>query len=253
MTFGDCDLSSWLEFKQIDRDCEQRLSNNVEILVAQTSVIMKLSILALLMTSAAAFAPSSVEVRYTVPQHGDACHIVWFELSFMGFSSSIFCFQRSATALNSMDRRSAFSAVTGAAAVVAAAPQLAFADGAVSAATVQKARAVYGSRIYDLKSAVDSGNFDAVAGEKNAFILFNSGAYPTAKSKAEKKAAIEGTNAIFAAVKSGDKAALKSAYSSYIAANGITPLPTVDNSTGQGYSSDYDYRRLSSAGAIYVR
>lgn len=152
-----------------------------------------------------------------------------------------------------MDRRSAFGAVAGAAAVVAAAPQLAFADGAVSAASVGKARAVYGGRIADLKKAVESGNFDAVSDEKNAFILFNSGAYPTAKDKANKKAAIEGTNAIFAAVKSGDKGALKSAYTSYVSSNDIKPLPSVDPQTGQGYSSDYDYRRLTNAGAIYVR
>lgn len=151
-----------------------------------------------------------------------------------------------------MDRRAAFGAIAGAAAVVAA-PQFASADGAVSAATVQKARQVYGNRIYNLKSAVDSGNFDAIIGEKNAFILFNSGAYPTAKDKSAKKAAIAATNAIFAAVKSGDKGALKSAYATYVASNNIQPLPDVSSSGGQGYSSDFDYRRLTKAGAIYVR
>lgn len=150
-----------------------------------------------------------------------------------------------------MDRRAAFTTIAGAA-VVTVAPQLAFADGAVSAASRLKARTVYGNRIYDLKAAVDAGNFDAVAAEKSAFILFNSGAYAKDKTGA-KQAAIEGTNAIFAAIKAGDKAALKSAYSKYVASNEITALPKVDNQKGQGYSSDFDYRRGTSAGAIYVR
>jgi hypothetical protein len=152
-----------------------------------------------------------------------------------------------------MDRRSAFGAIAGAAAVVAAAPQLALADGAVSAATIQKARQVYGNRILDLKKAVDAGNFDAIVEEKNAFVLFNSGAYPTPKDKAEKKKAVALTNDIFSAIKKGDKAALKTAYGAYVAENDITPLPVVDPNKGQGYSSDYDYRRLTKAGAIYVR
>lgn len=153
-----------------------------------------------------------------------------------------------------MDRRAAFGAIAGsAAAVVVAAPQLAFADGAVGKQTKEKARLVYGDRIYKLKAAVEAGNFDAVAAEKSAFVLFNSGTYPTAKDKALKAEAVAGTNAIFKAVKSGDKAALKSAYSSYIASNGIKALPAVDANKGQGYSSDFDYRRLTKAGAIYVR
>lgn len=152
-----------------------------------------------------------------------------------------------------MDRRGAFGAIAGAAAVVAA-PQFAMADGAVSASTITKARQVYGGRIAALKNDVDAGNFDAVAEEKNAFILFNSGAYPTAKDKAAKAEAVAGTNAIFKAIKAGDKAGLKDAYKTYMAANEIKSFPVVkDNSNGQGYSSDFDYRRGTSAGVIYVR
>ena len=44
-----------------------------------------------------------------------------------------------------------------------------------------------------------SGDFAAVADEKNAFVLFNSGAYPAIKDKSKKAEAIAGTNAIFAA------------------------------------------------------
>jgi Photosystem II Psb31 protein len=150
-----------------------------------------------------------------------------------------------------MDRRSAVSQVAFTAAAAAgalAAPQLALADGAVSAATKQRATAVYGGKIAALKSAVDSGNFSAVADEKNAFILFNSGAYPTAKDKSSKAAAVAATNDIFKAVKAGDKAGLKKAYDSYVASNGIKPLPALTVDKGQGFGSDYDYRARTVAG-----
>mmetsp|Transcript_23887 Transcript_23887/g.40560 ORF Transcript_23887/g.40560 Transcript_23887/m.40560 type:complete len:185 (-) Transcript_23887:118-672(-) len=161
--------------------------------------------------------------------------------------------QRAVSTLEAVNRRSALGDIAFVAAAAVAAPSIASADGAVSSATKTKAKVVYGSRIAALKSAVDSGDFVAVAQEKNAFILFNSGVYPTAKDKAAKSAAVEGTNAIFAAVKSKDAAALKSAYSAYIDANGVTDLPAVDSSTGQGYSSDYSYLAKTKAAAIYVR
>ena len=147
----------------------------------------------------------------------------------------------------SMDRRSAISTF-GIAAATAAAPMAALADGAVSAASVGRARGIYGNRIAALKDAVASGDFGAVAAEKNAFILFNSGAYPTAKVKGKKAAAIAGTNDIFAAIRSKDKSALSSAYSKYIADNEINALPSVSADGGQGYSGDYDYKARSSAG-----
>lgn len=151
-----------------------------------------------------------------------------------------------------MDRRATFGQLAVAAAAFSL-PQMAMADGAVSAATIEKARNVYGDRIAALKGAVEKGDFGAVAEEKNAFILFNSGVYPGSKLKAKKAAAIAGTNAIFAAVKSGDKAALKKAYSEYTASNEIKPLPAVSNKNGQGYSTDFNYRSRTKAGAIYVR
>jgi len=141
-----------------------------------------------------------------------------------------------------LDRRAAFGQIATGAAVVAGLPQLALADGAVSAATKERSRAVYGNRIAQLKSAVDKGDFGAVAEEKNAFVLFNSGAYPAAKDKSKKSEAIQGTNAIFAAIKNKDSAALKSAYKNYIASNEIKELPKVDPQKGQGYSADFDYR-----------
>ena len=152
-----------------------------------------------------------------------------------------------------MDRRGAFGQIAAAAAVVTGVPAIASADGAVSPATKMKAKAVYGNKIAMLKDAVSSGDFGKIVDEKNAFILFNSGAYPSAKVKAEKEAAIAGTNAIFAAIRSKDKAALKSAYDSYVASNGIKAPAAIDASYGQGYSSDYDYRVRTNQASIYVR
>ena len=141
-----------------------------------------------------------------------------------------------------MDRRAAFGQIATGAAVVAGLPQLALADGAVSGATKERAKAVYGNRIAQLKAAVDKGDFGAVADEKNAFVLYNSGAYPMAKDKSKKSEAINETNAIFAAIKNKDSAALKAAYKQYVASNDIKEFPKVDPQKGQGYSTDYDYR-----------
>lgn len=157
--------------------------------------------------------------------------------------------QRSSTAMSmEMDRRAAFGQIAAAGAAIAAIPSVANADGAVSAASINRARGIYGDRIAALEAAVAKGDFAAVAAEKNAFILFNSGAYPTTKDKANKAAAIDGTNKIFAAIRSKDTGALKSAYGDYVKANSISPLPNVDSATGQGYSSDYDFRVRSKAG-----
>jgi Photosystem II Psb31 protein len=155
--------------------------------------------------------------------------------------------------LNSVDRRAAFGQIAVGAAVVAGLPQFAVADGAVSAATISRAKFTHGSKIAALKSAVEKGDLEAVAAEKNSFILFNSGAYPTAKDKALKKAAIADTNAIFSAVRSGDKSALKSAYSKYVSANKIKPAPAVSAKNGQGYSGDFDYKVRTSAGYVFER
>ncbi len=139
-----------------------------------------------------------------------------------------------------MDRRSAFGQIATAGAVLAGVPAIASADGAVSGASIGRARGIYGSRIAALKSAVEAGDFKAIADEKNAFVLFNSGAYANNKSK--KKAAIAGTNKIFSAIRSGDKAAVKAAYAEYTAANEIKDLTASTTVDGQTYSGDFDYR-----------
>jgi len=51
-------------------------------------------------------------------------------------------------------------------------PSVAFADGAVSSATVQRARGVYGQRVAALKDAVAKGDFGAVLDEKNIYLLY---------------------------------------------------------------------------------
>mmetsp|Transcript_24273 Transcript_24273/g.73028 ORF Transcript_24273/g.73028 Transcript_24273/m.73028 type:complete len:224 (+) Transcript_24273:177-848(+) len=83
----------------------------------------------------------------------------------------------SARASPKLDRRAALQQSLGVVAGALALPQVASADGAVSTATVQRSRGIYGGRIAALKDAVAKGDFAAVADEKNAFLLFNSGAY----------------------------------------------------------------------------
>mmetsp|Transcript_12940 Transcript_12940/g.15175 ORF Transcript_12940/g.15175 Transcript_12940/m.15175 type:complete len:182 (-) Transcript_12940:202-747(-) len=158
--------------------------------------------------------------------------------------------ESTSTALN-MDRRVAFGQIAAAGAAIISMPSIASADGSVSATTIQRAKGIYGSRIADLKGAVEAGDFAAVASEKNAFILYNSGAYP--KNKPKKAIAVTGTNAIFAAIRAGDKAALKTAYGSYVTANGINGLPDMTNDKGQGFSNDFDFKRSTKAGSIYQR
>jgi len=156
--------------------------------------------------------------------------------------------ERTSTSL-AMDRRTAATQIATTAAVLSGLPSLALADGARSAATEARARGIYGQRIVGLESAVNSGDFGAVAAEKNAFILFNSGAI---SDKAKKAEAVKGTNAIFAAIRAKDASALKSAYSAYKSANDLKVI-TASTDQGQGYSSDYDWKTRTPAGTIYVR
>merc|ERR1719356_459528 len=148
--------------------------------------------------------------------------------------------ERAATALN-MDRRAAMGGIA-AAAGIAAMPGMALADGATNTASIQRAKYVYGVRISALKDAVSKGDFAAVAGEKNAFILYNSGAYPGSKNKQKKSDAIAATNKIFQAIRDKDQAALKAAYTAYIKTVDMSDYSAISADQGQGYSADYDYR-----------
>lgn len=152
-----------------------------------------------------------------------------------------------------MDRRGAFGQIATAAAVVAGVPAMASADGAVSSATRTKAKSVYGNRIAELKKAVDAGDFGAIVEEKNAFILFNSGVFPTPKDKAQKKEAIAMTNAIFSGIRAGDKAAVKTAYDNYVKKYDIKTFAAMKAKGGQTYSGDFAYFVKTDAAEVYVR
>ena len=151
------------------------------------------------------------------------------------------------TSLN-MDRRSAGIQIAAGAATLAGLPSLALADGARSGATQLRSLGIYGQRIAALESAVNSGDFGAVAAEKNAFILFNSGALP----KKDQAAAVKQTNEIFAAIRAKDSGALKKAYSAYKTSNEIAVVK-VEKNEGQGFTSDLHYFSRTPAGAIYQR
>eukprot|EP00611_Tribonema_gayanum_P006442 TRINITY_DN1572_c0_g2_i3.p1 TRINITY_DN1572_c0_g2~~TRINITY_DN1572_c0_g2_i3.p1 ORF type:complete len:159 (-),score=66.64 TRINITY_DN1572_c0_g2_i3:315-791(-) len=149
-------------------------------------------------------------------------------------------------------RRAVLQTVFTAAAVAAVAiPELAFADGAVSEATVQRAKGIYGDKVLSLAGAVKAGNFEAVAAEKNAITLLASGGFGMS-SKADKKQAQALKNAIFAAIDTKNAAALQSAYGDLIKLAKI-PASTGGGGDTQGYSSDYDWKARTAKGTIYVR
>ena len=96
----------------------------------------------------------------------------------------------------------------------------------------------------------------AVADEKNAFILFNSGAYQlkTPAAKAAKAVAQEGTADIFAAVDAKDAGKLKAAYAAYTKNAGIDLSPAKESVMGgQGFGSDYDWKNRTPKGTVYQR
>merc|ERR1711957_556767 len=97
------------------------------------------------------------------------------------------------------------------------------------------------------------GDFTAVADEKNAFILFNSGAFPGTKNKGKKSEAIAATNAIFQAIRGKDKKALQEAYAGYLKTVDMSDYEAISAEDGQGYSADYDYRVRTKQAAIWVR
>lgn len=117
-----------------------------------------------------------------------------------------------------------------------------------------RARGIYGGRIAELKGAAEAGDFAAFEAEKNAFTLFVSGGYRT-KSKEQKAAIKEKEAAIFAAVKAGDKAALKTSYAAFIKEGEvINPFGGCEKyTTCQGASNDYDWKMRTKKGAVYQR
>ena len=117
--------------------------------------------------------------------------------------------------------------ITGAGAAVAAAPLAAFADGASSKAVLDRARAIYGSRVARLVDASP----EAILEEKNAFTLFTTGAYRSAAAKPTqaKLAALQKT--ALAAAKSGDKAGANAAVKEFVKVGEIRVLDTIEGAT----------------------
>ena len=151
------------------------------------------------------------------------------------------------------DRRAVLSTIASVGALSALAPA-AFADGAVSAATVARARGIYGARISALKvrpppnlpgrppaenrargaarssapranltralpsacaqEAAAKGDLGAFEAERGVFDIFASSGYARTSIE-EKKAVKAGVASIYAAVKAGDKAALKTSYDAF--------------------------------------
>merc|ERR1719353_1979454 len=113
-----------------------------------------------------------------------------------------------------------------------------FATGAAALAPA-RSRGIYGGRIAALSGAVSKGDFAAVADEKNAFILFNSGAYQL-KTPAAKAAKAAGK--------------LKAAYAAYTKNAGIDLSPGKESVMGgQGFGSDYDWKNRTPKGTVYQR
>lgn len=148
-------------------------------------------------------------------------------------------------------RREVMEQAAGVMGAILIAPKPALADGAVSPATAQRAKGIYGARIAALKGAVEKGDFAAVEEEKTAFTLFNSGAFKT-NSKEAKAASVKATDSILAACASKDKAALKSSYDAFMK-NAKIDTSSIDLSYGQGYASEFDWKARTNKGVIYQR
>ena len=140
-------------------------------------------------------------------------------------------------------------------AAATALPNAASADGAVSAATVARSRGIYGGRIAELKDAVAKGDFEAVLAEKNAFDLFNSGAYAqkSAITKAQKAIAVTETKNIMEAIATKNPNQLKTAYAAYMKNANIDASAVNSIMDGQGYSTEYDWKVRTKKGTIYQR
>jgi len=121
----------------------------------------------------------------------------------------------------SFGRRELFAAAAGAAAF---APLAAFADGASSPAVLERARSIYGSRVFRLQksSAAD------ILEEKNVFTLFRTGAYRSAAFKDTTKELASIEKKIVKAAKAGDSAGAQAAIKDFIKIGDIREIDIVD-------------------------
>jgi len=122
-----------------------------------------------------------------------------------------------------LGRREVFSL---AAAAATMAPLSAVADGASSAAVLERSRQIYGSRVARLADASP----EEIIEEKNAFTLFTTGAYPrtgnSASKDTQKQLAALSKKALAAATK-GDKAGANAAVKEFIALGKIKEVDTI--------------------------
>lgn len=111
----------------------------------------------------------------------------------------------------------------GAGAALAAVPLAAFADGANSRATAERARAIYGSRVYRLQTASAA----TIADEAAVLQLFITGSYRGADSKPTAAALKKLSKSIVASAKAGDESAAKAGLKEFVALGKITELDSV--------------------------
>jgi len=122
----------------------------------------------------------------------------------------------------SLQRRSIIGTV---AAAVATAPLAALADGAASPAVRERARAIYGSRVFRLSGA----SVDKILEEKNAFTLFTTGAYRSDAATKDTKAKLTAlSKTAIAAAKKGDTAGAQAAVKEFIAVGKLKDLDEID-------------------------
>lgn len=112
---------------------------------------------------------------------------------------------------SAVGRRELFA--QGAAAALAMPAFAALADGANSAATVEKARSIYGSRVFRLQTASAEG----IVADANAITLFISGSYRGAQNKDVKKSLTALQKKIVASAKAGDESGAKASLKEFIA------------------------------------
>ena len=112
-----------------------------------------------------------------------------------------------------------------AASVLALSPFAAFADGANSAATAQRARAIYGSRVFRLQSKSAQDILD----DKNVIRLFITGTYrgEGGQIKADKKKLLALEKEIISFAEAGDSSKAQEKLKQFVAEAKITELDNV--------------------------
>ena len=104
-------------------------------------------------------------------------------------------------------------------------PLAAHADGASSKAVLERARAIYGSRVFRLSGA----SVDKILEEKNAFTLFTTGAYRSDAATKDTKAKLTAlSKTAIAAAKKGDTAGAQAAVKEFIAVGKLKDLDEID-------------------------